>query len=129
MEIESRSDLVTLTLPRETAAALADAGEAGFRLIEALHLVGRPGSTDAALRKLRDQVGRGRGKTVDIELTRGDAKLAEHAVDVGLRGLRALLQPEPEGAESALVKLRTAIRVADTPDPSQFVVERPRRRR
>lgn len=112
MEIESRSDQVTVTLSREHAAALADAGEAGYRLIEALHLVGRPASTDHALRKLRDQVTKGRGKTVEIVLGRADATLAEHAADIGLRGLEALLQPAPEGAEAALGKLRAAIRVA-----------------
>lgn len=129
MEIESRSDLVTFTLPREAAQSLAEAAEAGVALIIALELVRLPASTEHALRELRGQVGRGRGKTVEIALVRGDAALAERAVDIGLRGLEALSQPAPAVAADALVTMRAAIRLVDTPDPANLVIDRPRRRR
>jgi hypothetical protein len=53
IEIESKRDVVSLELTRVEAAALAHAGDVGFRVIEALALVQRTATTEAALGKLR----------------------------------------------------------------------------
>ena len=56
IEIESKRDVVALELTRVEAAALAHAVDVGFRVIEALGLVQRTATTEAALEKLKDAI-------------------------------------------------------------------------
>ena len=55
--IESKKDLVALKLTRVEAAALLKAADVGLRVIDALSLVQRTASTEAAITKLREAVG------------------------------------------------------------------------
>ena len=54
--IESKRDAVTLKLNRVEAAALLHAADVGLRVIDALGLVQRTGSTEAAIGKLKEAV-------------------------------------------------------------------------
>jgi len=78
MEIESRTDALSLTLTRERAVALADVSALGLRVIEELELVQRPAATEHAINQLRQQIAKSRGKTVTIALTRGDGRSARY---------------------------------------------------
>lgn len=127
MELESKADAFTVTLPRAGAAALADVADFGLRLVEELALVQSPASMERALVDYRRQVAAGRGRAVTVSLSRTDGSLVGKAAWTGLAGYRAKREDPPEGAAEAYADLNGAVMRAEP--VAATLAYSPRRRR
>jgi hypothetical protein len=89
MEIESRSDSLTVTYAKPRAEALLAVAEYGLRLITAMGTIQRTAPMENALQSVDNQIRLSRGKSVTLTLSRGDASLFEKAIVVGHQGAEA----------------------------------------
>jgi hypothetical protein len=89
MEIESRSDTLSVTYAKPRAEALLAVADYGLRLITAMGSIQRTAPMENALQSVDNQIRLSRGKAVTLTLSRGDAALFEKAVVVGHQGAEA----------------------------------------
>jgi hypothetical protein len=127
MEIESRSDSLTVTYPKARAEALLAVAEYGLRLIQAMGTIQRTTPMEGAIGSVGDQIRRARGKIVTIALTRGEASLVDKAVQTGHQGAEAGEPAIP--AEPELHALQHALWLLDTLDSKNLIVQRQRPRK
>jgi hypothetical protein len=122
MEIESRSDSLSVTYAKPRAEALLAVAQYGLRLIKAMGTIQRPGPMENALPSVDNQIRLSHGKSVTLTLSRGDASLFEKAIVVGHQGAEA---GDPAAkSPTELAALQHALWTLDTPDPKNLIVER-----